>query len=645
MENNQIQDFDNKYSVKSEIEHILDRSGMWIGSNANEVINYPLFVPSKNKILFLPNIGYNSGLLKLIDEVLSNSIDEYRRKESLFQITEIYVEININGSVVIKDDGGIPVQMHKATGLLIPELIFGHLRTSSNYDDTQEREVVGTNGLGAKLTNIFSKSFSVQTSDAKNSVCIDWYNNMRSSSKDLDKYPGVGFKINKEDSKNHGTQISFQLDLERFMIEQLDLATIRIIQKRCIDAAAANPGLKVKFKSDIAQGKLDSDWIFSTFEEYVDLYIDDKLASNLITYKNKKDTIIIVPENLGFNFGFVNGAVCSEGTHIKKIEKQLTTSILEYCNKNEMELITEKDIINRISIFVNTVVVNPTYDSQSKKTLTNRIDKYILNFTREFLESLNDSVLMQALKDYYEIKYAETKKKELKKLNNLLKSTPTKKLISCVSKDANRNELWLFEGNSASNGFRKSRNLFQSAYLLRGKITNTFNLNKNQIVENVELREVIAALGILFGEPGKNVKNCKFNKIIFATDMDVDGNHISGLLIAFFGKHFPELFKAGRIYRALSPIIVCSKKGQPKKYFHTLEDFEKESHNLKGWEIIYTKGLGGLDDEDYKIMVRQQKLIQFVYENEEDMNAISVWFDKATEMRKELLLIDSGEIE
>jgi DNA topoisomerase-2 len=644
MENNTNQNFDTKYELKSEIDHIISRSGMWIGSNANEVINYPLFVPSKNKILFLPNVSYNSGLLKLVDEVLSNSIDEYRRKESLFQITEIEVEANINGSIVIKDDGGIPVQMHKSTGILIPELIFGHLRTSSNYDDSQEREVVGTNGLGAKLSNVFSRKFVVQTCDAKNSVCIEWSNNMRESNKDLDKYPGTGFLI-KKDNSYHGTKISFELDLERFMLEDLDLATIRILQKRCIDAAAANPGLKIKFRSDIAQGKLDSDWIFSTFEEYVDLYINDKLAADLITYKNKRDTIIIVPENIGFNFGFVNGAVCSEGTHIKKIEKQLTTSILEYCQKHEMELLVERDITNRMSIFVNTVIVNPTYDSQSKKTLTNRIDKFILNFTREFLDSLNESAFMQALKDYYEIKYLEIKKKELKKLNGLLKSTPTKKLISCVSKDINRNELWLFEGNSASNGFRKSRNLFQSAYLLRGKITNTFNLNKNQIVENIELREVIASLGILFGEPAKNVKNCKFNKIIFATDMDVDGNHIAGLLIAFFGKHFPELIKAGRIYRALSPIIVCSKKGQSKKYFHTLEQFSVEEHSLKGWEIIYTKGLGGLDDIDYKIMVRQQKLIQFVYENEEDMDSIGVWFDKATNMRKELLLIDSGEIE
>ena len=637
-----VQTVDEKYKVKTEIEHVLDRPGTWIGSTQFEVMNYPLFVPSKNKILFLPNVGYNAGLLKLIDEVLSNSVDEFRRKEKLFPISKISVECNINGFVSITDDGGIPVQLHKGANMIAPELIFGHLRTSSNYDDTQQRNGVGTNGLGAKVTNIFSKIFTVQTSDGKHSVCIEWSNNMRDSNKDLVKYPVNGFFLKKENPDSHGTKISFQLDLERFMIEQLDLATIRILQKRCIDAAAANPGLLVTFKSDVASGKLDSDWIFKSFEEYVHLYLNEDQIPHVTKYQNKRDIILLVAENLGFNFGFVNGGVCSEGSHIKKLEKQLTTSILEYCAKNEMELITEKDILNRLSIFVNTTVVNPEYDSQAKRTLSSRIDKFILNFSKEFLDGLKDSEIMKSLKDFYEIKYAEAKRKEIKKLNGLLKNTVTKKLITCASKDTNRNELWLFEGNSASNGFRKHRNLFQSAYLLRGKITNTFGLNRNEIVENVELREVIATLGLLFGEPQKNVKNCKYAKIVFATDMDADGNHIAGLLIAFFGKHFPELFKAGKIFRALSPIVIAAKKGQPKKYYYTLDEFSIDEAKLKGWEIIYTKGLGGLDDEDYKIMLRQQRLIQFVYENQKDMDAISVWFDKSTEMRKKLLLEDTG---
>jgi len=637
---NIVQDFDEKYQVKTEIEHILDKSGMWIGSTQNNVIEYPLFVPSKNKICLIKNTGHNSGLLKLIDEVLSNSVDEHRRKESLFKITEISVHANNNGLVTITDNGGIPVEIHKATGLLIPELIFGHLRTSSNYDDSKEREGVGTNGLGSKLTNVFSKKFTVETCDTKNSVCIEWKNNMQESNKDLLHYH-TGFNIIRENK--HYTKIQFQLDLERFDLEELGFSTIRILQRRCIDAAAANPGLTVNFSTDIADGKLDSTWFFNNFKEYVSLFLDEKQLPGIIEHKNKKDDIFIVPENIGFNHGFVNGGICSQGTHIDKLEKQLTTSILEYCVKNEMELITAKDILQRISIFVNTTVINPTYDSQTKERLTNKIDKYILNFSKEFLDGLKDSAIMQSLKDFYEIKYAEVKKKELKQLNKLISLTKTKKLITCASKDHTVNELWLFEGNSASNGFRKHRNLFQSAYLLRGKIKNTFNLNRGQIVENVELREVIATCGLLFGEPAKNLKNFKFNKLVIASDMDFDGHHICGLLLAFFGKHFVELIKAGKIYRALSPIIIADKKGQDKKYYYSIDEFEANSKDLKGWDITYTKGLGGLDDQDYRQMLRNQKLILFTIEDISDIEAIGVWFDKSTEQRKQLILEDSGE--
>jgi DNA topoisomerase-2 len=623
-----------KYQIKSEIEHILSRSGMYVGSTSSNVVNYPLYLPSKNKIQLMSGIGKNDGLLKLIDEIISNSIDEYRRKDSLFQITEISIDVDNTGFVTVQDNGGILVEIHKQTGKLIPELIFGTLRSSSNYDDTQEREVVGTNGLGSKLTNIFSKQFIVETADSKNKVKVEWKNNMRDVAiSEIVK------------SSEHYTKISFQLDIERFEMEEIGLHTIRILQRRCIDAAAANPGLKINFTSDIAEGKLNSVWLFNNFKEYISMYLDEKQIPSLIEYKNKKDDIVILPENLGFNVSFVNGVLCSEGTHIKKLEKQLSEAILAYCAKNDMELITEKDILQRISIFVNTTVINPTYNSQSKEVLTNKIDKFILNFSSEFLAGLKDSEIIRCLRDFYEIKYAEVKKKELRQLNKTLSTTKSKKLISCASKDTSTNELWLFEGNSASNGFMKHRSLFQSAYLLRGKIVNTFNLNRNQIVENIELREVIASLGILFGEGAKNLKNLKFNKIVFATDMDHDGSHIAGLLVAFFGKHFPELFKAGKIYRALSPIVIASKKGAEKQYFYTLESYEAVANNLKGWEIIYTKGLGGLDDVDYRQMLRNQKLIQFQMTGIDDLESITVWFDKSTDMRKQLIMNDNGETE
>lgn len=631
--NKSIDILSSKYQTKSELDHILDRAGIYIGSMQTEIVDYLLYIPSTNKIIPIKNTAYNPGLLKLIDEVLSNSVDEHRRKDSLFHINEIDVNINKNGFVSIKDNGGIPILKHKGTGILIPELIFGHLRTSSNYDDTQERDVVGTNGLGAKLTNIFSKEFSVETCDGKNHIKIVWTNNMKDISLS---------EITK--TTEHYTKISFQIDLARFEIDELLLSTIRIVQKRCIDAAATNNGLRINFESDVAEGKLNSSWYFNTFKDYVKLYLTDEQYSNILEYKSKKDDILILP-NIGFNFGFVNGGICSQGSHMKKIEKQLVDKFLDICKNNEMELITERDILNKLSLFVNCSIPNPSYNSQTKEQLNNKIDKYALNFSNDFLNDLKNTEIYKAIEEYYKIKYEEQKKKELKKLNSTIKTTKIKKLIMSSGKNQLVNELWLFEGDSASNGFRKHRNVEnQSAFLLRGKITNTFNLDKNQILENKELREVIAALNILFSEPKKNIKDCSFAKIIIATDMDFDGHHICGLLIAFFAKHFPELFKTNRVYRALSPIIIASKNKQ-KKYFYSIEEFTKVEHELKSWEITYTKGLGGLDDEDYKQMLRNQKLILFTLKDLTDFEAINIWFNKSTEQRKLIILEDNNETE
>lgn len=622
-----------KYQIKSEIEHILDRSGMYMGSTSSEIISAWLYKPSINKIIQVENTITNAGLLKTIDEIISNSVDEHRRNDSLFDITEICVDVQSNGVITVRDNGGISVTKHKQTGILIPELIFGMLRTSSNYDDTQERNVIGTNGLGSKLTNIFSSLFEVITCDGKNKVTVTWKNNMR----DVNVSEIVK-------TKEHFTQIKFQLELERFDLteQKIPLSIIRLIQKRCIDACACNPKLNIKFTTDLGDGKLNSEWGFNSFSDYVKLYVTPEILQQSITTKSTKYNLCLVPTNQLNSVAFVNGALCSDGTHIKSFQKQITTKLLEWCNKNDMELITERDIISRICIFADCVIKNPTYDSQTKERLTNKISSSELKLDSKFLNQLIDSEFTEMLKNFYSAKYAEVQKKETRKLNSIIKNTKSSKKLIGASGSSSNKELWLFEGNSASNGFRKHRNpLTQSAYLLRGKLRNTFDLKRNQIVENQELREIIALLELQFGEPSKNIKRLKYNKIIIASDADYDGSHICGLIMAFFVKHFPELITNLKIYRALSPIIIVQHtKKNTKQYFYTMEEFEaaKDTIDYKNNEVRYTKGLGGLSDDDYAIMLRQQKLLQFKIEDSEDVEAVSIWFEKSTAARKEELL-------
>ena len=641
-ENNQNVCVDTKYQVMSEIEHVLKRPDTWVGSTINELKKVPIYYPTKNLIKLTENVSYNQGLHKLVDEVFANSIDEYRRsqtipKHSLFDITKIRVRVNTDGYVEIEDDGGIPVKKHSGTGVYVPQMIFGMLRTSSNYDDNQDKSWVGKNGLGAKLSNIYSKDFIVQTSDGKLYYEGIWKNNMK-------EFEEVAAGINLVNAgltdKLHFTKISFKIDLEKFELDSFDLGSIRIFQKKCIDTAAANPGLEIRFESDAFEGKLDSNWKFDSFKQYFELYLDDEgrmSRDRILEYRSKKDDIIICFGTGLEDMAFVNGALCNEGTHIVRVHSQICQKMMEVCKKHDMELITEKDIISRVSVFINCTVFNPKYDGQTKTKLSSKLDSGTLKMDEKFLNSLADSDLMDLLKDYYEIKYKEQKKKELNKLNRELKRTEIKKLIKPAIKDREKNELCIFEGDSASKGFQKNRTYYQAAYLLRGKIMNVLNLSRDEQMRNNELKEILAGSNLLFGDPKHNLKNSNYSKYIIFTDQDFDGYHISGLLLCFFAMNFPELIKAGMVYRGLSPIVIAS-KGNSKKYYYSLNDYELDSKNLNGYHIKYNKGLGGLVNEDYKEMLQNMKLIKFDMVGQTDIDAIYTWFDKSTSMRKDILI-------
>ena len=146
-----------KYLQLSETEHILMRPGMWVGSIKEEETQSFIYDSDENKMT-MKDVIYSSAMLKLFDEILSNSCDEFRRKDNM-GLTKVEVSLDMsNGEISVTDNGGIPVAKHKEAGVYVPEFIFGQLRTSSNYDDTEDRNVIGTNGVGSSLVNVFSKS-------------------------------------------------------------------------------------------------------------------------------------------------------------------------------------------------------------------------------------------------------------------------------------------------------------------------------------------------------------------------------------------------------------------------------------------------------------------------------------------------------
>ena len=617
-----------KYQQLSEVEHVLLRPGMWVGSIKDEERSCFVYDIDEEKMI-IKDIVYAPAMLKLFDEVLSNSCDEYRRKDNM-GLNKITIKINKKEQEIsVIDNGGIPIVKHKEAKMYVPEFIFGQLRTSSNYDDTEDRNVIGTNGVGSSLTNIFSKKFTVISCDKKNQINVSWTDNMSKKS-----IPNI------IKSKDHFTNISFILDFDRFDQKEKGLTDefIEILHKRCIDAAAANPGLKIIFEC----GDLKTEWKFSRFEDYMDLYSDYYDKDNVISYKDNKKQFWICPDST-IDVAFVNGAECSKGTHIKAVRYPVGHVICEQLKKKHKIEVTNKAIDTKYGIFGIFDISNPSYNSQTKEELTTPQENFYkdgseFNIPDNFLKKCQNSEIVDLVVDWYKKKLEAEDSKTLRKLNKdaskgLKRST---KYIPANSKRRSERQLWIYEGDSAGRGFRVARDpQIQAAYTMRGVPPNALGMSPLQIMKNDVFNDLVSVIGLKFGSDF-DINNINFGKIVISTDADVDGDRICALLLLFFSTNWPELIEKNIVCRSISPIIIANKGKESRKYY-SMEDFNKESSKLKNYEIKYCKGLSGLNAKETKEMMREPIFHYFTKDNQAD-HFFKKWFGKDADIRKDLMV-------
>ena len=618
-----------KYTELSEVQHILIRPSMWVGSTKME---------EKDMFIYNTNIGkfemkvvtYIPAMLKVVDEVISNSCDEYRRKDNM-GLTELRVSISKEtGEITVRDNGGIPIVKHKEAGVYVPEFIFGRLRTSSNYDDNEDRNVIGTNGVGSSLCNVFSTYFEIESADGKNEFHRSWSNNMETLNDDL--------KVTKCNKKTHFTQTRFKLDFSRF---ETDLNTfdgdfINIIHKRCIDAAAANPGLKVVFNDT-------EEWLFKKFDEYIDLYSNLLNIQDKIYFNNDLCTAWIFPDS-SIDIGFVNGAECSKGTHMRALRNEINQTVVDFLTKKDkLKDLTTRGVDGKYSVFIDINVSNPTYDSQTKETLTTPIDKFSKDekikweVDDKFLNKICKSEIVSLVRDWYKQKTAAEDERALRKINRETSKGLKRpdKYITCSSRKKNERQLWVFEGDSAKAGFRGGRNPeIQAGYTMRGVPLNCYGATPLQIMKNEVFNDLVTILGLKWGKEF-NVNDLNFGKIVISTDADVDGDKIASLLLLFFN-NWPELIDKGIVCRSVSPIII-SRKGKDCKKFYSMEEFKEAEKKLKGYSHKYAKGLGGLSNQESKEMYQEPKFLYFKKDEAAD-SMFRKWFAKGdSETRKQML--------
>ena len=600
-----------KYEMLDEIQHVLKRPGMYIGStkphDSSEYFLEETFVKK--------DVQYNPGFLKLFDEIVSNSVDESKRNPNLNQITVLIDEKS--GEITIQDNGGIPVIIHDKVGVWIPEMIFSNLRAGSNFNDSEDRTVAGTNGVGSTLTNIFSKKFTVKTADGKNLFVQTFTDNMGKRTEP---------KISKSDKKF--TEITYIPDYSQFQMNGLNDAHVQMIRKRLIDIAACNPNIKIQFNKEKFK--------FKTFKEYADLY-----TPNTMYERSENFEIAFAPSSNGFqSISFVNSIETKDsGTHVNFIMGQTIDKLRQAIYKKHKVDIKPSDIKNHISIFINCTIINPAFSSQTKeKLITEPKDFGSVHIVSEkMIKALFQSEIVASILDWIEKKKMADERAELRKLNKNLSTAKILKLIDAKSRD-NRDQctLGIFEGDSAKSAVRQFRDpqMF-GAFPLKGKFLNVSEMKNTEVIKNEEVINLMGSLGLRLGEEPENLR---YGKILIYTDADPDGDAIAGLLMNFFGKYWPELFAQGKIFRVLTPIVVA-KKGKDVISFYTKDEFNEwlNKTNTKGWNTEYKKGLAALEDEEYQEIITNPKTIQISNDSlyKESLHA---WFGGDSSLRKKKLL-------
>ena len=594
---------------KSQLEHIFDLPDTYIGSIENTELDTWIYDNDQDKIIH-KNIKYVPGLYKIFDEVLVNAIDQHVRIENdsniKHKVTEIKVNIDQEKNLlsVYNNGVGIPIVEHQEHKIYIPELIFGQLLTSSNYDKDEKKITGGKNGYGAKLANIFSNSFKLTTIDHERKLK---YEQLFEKNMSIKGKP----KITKCTEKPY-TVIEFEPDLKRFNLEKINDDTINFMKKRVIDCTACtNKNVNVYLNDKKIECK--------TLEKYVSYYLDDDSEKIHEEINDRWEVVMVVNPDAKFEqVSFVNGiSTIKGGKHVDYVvnglTKKIQTTVSTKGYKRKKIDLKTAHLKDNIFMFVKSTVENPSFDSQIKEYLTTPASKF--GSTCVFSDKFIDKVLKTSLVERA-IKLNDFKdnlglqKIGGKKTSNVRGIEKLDDANKAGSSESLKCTLILTEGDSAKAlaiaGLSVIGRDYYGVFPLRGKLLNVRDINMKKITDNQEISSLVKIIGLKFQKKkdmNEITKDLRYGKVLILTDADVDGSHIKGLLINLFSVFWPELLEIPGFLMSLATPIIKAKKQKSVKEFYTMTEFEKWKEtidNLNQWNIKYYKGLGTSTSEEAK---------------------------------------------
>jgi DNA topoisomerase-2 len=621
------------YQKKTQREHILLRPDTYVGSVEAQQENCWIHDKQKDKMLYKP-LTFVPGLYKIFDEILVNAADNFVRSASTKEkMDTLKVEYDGDGGwiKVWNNGASIPVQMHKEHKMYVPEMVFGHLLTSDNYDDTEAKITGGRNGYGAKLTNIFSTKFIIETGDQKNKKKFK-----QVFSKNMDKredpkitdYSGPGY-----------TCIQFWPDLKKFGMEKLDKDILNMITKRTYDiAGTSGKALKVYLNGE----KLP----VQTFQEYSLLFLEPD-AQKVHEKCHERWEIVCALSTEGFQqVSFVNSInTLKGGTHVDHVTSQIVEQIMEKANKKNKGgmQIKSHHVKQHLSIFVNCLIENPAFSSQTKETLTTKVAKFgsKCEISDNFISKMLKIGVVEAVLSFAKLK----EQLDLQKNLSGAKAAKSARVNIPKLEDANfagtkRSEeatLILTEGDSAKSlavaGLSVLGRDKYGVFPLRGKLINVREANTKQAMDNAELSNLIQILGIDMKKKYTSAQGLRYGSVMCMTDQDLDGSHIKGLLMNMFHHWWPDLCKVpGFLKEFATPIVKVTKAGQMHTFF-TLREYEQwkeKTADSKSWKVKYYKGLGTSTTAEAKEYFKDinKHQLDFAWQGDADGEAIDLAFNK-----------------
>jgi len=619
-----------KYVKKDPISHILDRPDTWVGSiRSRQVTDFVVidedFHIAKKKIEISP------AIVRMFIEPLSNIIDNVARsKAGKNKTTKIIINVDEEeGTISFWNDGEvIPIEMNEKEKCYNHTLVFGHLLTGSNYDDTEEREdISGRNGIGTKVVVVFSSWFTVEGLDPHNGKLFTqtWTNNMRTAGEP---------KITSTKLKRGYTKVTHKLDFARFGLEGYTPDIVSLYKRYAVDCAMITKVPVVFNGVDIP---------VTSLLDYAKRYTSEEI-DDILEIKTSDCDVVLTPASDFEAISFANGIHTPlGGVHVDAWTEAIFRPLVQKLNgkktgKTATPQLNISEVKKFFRLFVVATVKKPEFDSQSKFRLEAPTVK--ASVSKVHLDKIKKWTVMNQLEDVLKAKEMLVLKKSERKKRTYEKVEKLEPANNEGGAKGHQCTLILVEGDSAktyaTTGIQKGvfgktgRDWF-GILPLRGKVLNCREAKPTAIAKNKVVSNILKSLGLQFGVDyslDENWKKLRYGRALLLTDADVDGFHISSLLQNLFYTLFPSLFKRDPPFlTSMQTPIVRVFLPQGDRLFYNEHEYRKYVASIKGKiDKRYYKGLGTSTDEDI-LETFGQKLVLFS-EDEKTSETFSKAFGK-----------------